>query len=260
MTEHRVRNWKESKFSRNLEGVKREGIYGTVNMIKDEMNLKGGADQFVKMLQKTFTETTLSGDTMKVLGDLNDDTMIFAIFHCIEAARDNDEINIAYVINTLSTDLPRKNTRLNIAAVKDFAHDDLTEKMIENLTKKSEVELKKMTQTWPKRYDTFRLWEHIDRWLMGYFRDPGAGGGEHVDGPSISFKCKAKAGGKLEVTILSCQGLPDTDGSSNLTDAFVIVTVGTQEERTEVVKGKLDPNFNEETSTFLFDVRSLITV
>ena len=115
------------------------------------MSLEEGADQFVKTLQKMFNESTPAGNTMKILGDLNDDTMIFAIFYCIETEGDNDKINIAYVINTLSTDLPRKETRLNIAEVKDFANADLTQEMKEKLTTESETELENMAKDWPKR-------------------------------------------------------------------------------------------------------------
>jgi len=197
-----------------------------VDAIKDEMSLKEGADQFVETLQKTFTETTSSGDIMKVLGDLDDNTMIFAIFHCIEAS--SDKINIAYVINTLTTDLPREDTRLHIEAVKDFAHEDLTEEMIGRLTKGSEAELEKLTQTWPKR------------------KSPVV-----IDGPSITFKCEIEEGDML-VTIISCNRLPDLDNWQNLTDAYVIAKVGSRKERTKAVGGTLDPKFDKETSTFRF--------
>merc|ERR1719458_1436428 len=120
-----VRKWNETKKIKNLKGIKREDLSSIINIIKVDMTLKEGADQFFETLQKTFVETTFSGDTTRVLGDLNDTTMIFAIFHCAEAASDNAKINIAYVINTLSTDLPREDTRLNIATVKDFANTDL---------------------------------------------------------------------------------------------------------------------------------------
>jgi len=225
-----VRKWKETKNSKKLEGVKREAISPTImNMIKGEMNLKEGADEFVETLQKMFYETTSSGDTMKVLGNLNEDTMITAIFHCVEAASDNDQINIAYIINTLSTDLPREDTKLHIAAVKDFAHEDLTENLTERLTKESEAELQEMTQAWLKR-------------------EPA----EDIDGPSLTFKCKSIEGDKLEVTILSCQDLPNFDYWSK-TDAYVIVKVGSMKKQTKSVGGDSNPKFKEETSTFLFD-------
>ena len=45
--------------------------------------------------------------------------------------------------------------------------------------------------------------------------------------PSLTFKCKAaKDENKLEVTILSCEGLPDLDDAFNLTDPYVVVKVG----------------------------------
>ena len=58
------------------------------------------------------------------------------------------------------------------------------------------------------------------------------------------------------MTILSCEGLPDLDGVWNLTDPYVIVKVGGQTMQTKFVWGDLNPKFDEETSTFLFDVRS----
>ena len=85
-----------------------------------------------------------------------------------------------------------------------------------------------------------------------------SGGEEHgIDGPSITFKCKFKEDDKLEVTILSCQDLPNCDYWSKA-DAYVIVKVGSMKKKTKSVGGDLNPKFEEETSTFLFDVRSLI--
>ena len=160
MAESRVHQWKEIKTTKQLEGVKREKIPDVIKLIQNEVKLEEGADKFGEILEKMFTDTTSLGATTNVLGDLNADTMIFAIFYCIEDAS-NDKINIAYVINTLSTDLPRKDTSLHIAVVKDFAHPDLTEKLIEHLTKDSEAELKNMTEAWPKRY-----LEHISQLLI----------------------------------------------------------------------------------------------
>jgi len=239
-----VRKWKETKKIRNLTGIKREDLSQMIDIIKDDMTLKEGADQFFETLQKTFVKTTSSGDTSRVLGDLNDTTMIFAIFHCAEAAGDNAKINIAYVINTLSTDLPREDTRLNIATVKDFANADLTAKMIEHLTKESEAELNVMTETWPKRVERAP-------------RD--AGDGEEsmvtIDGPSITFRCKAMEDDKLELTILSCDNLPDLDFFTK-SDPYVTVKVGGKKARTETIRGELNPKFDEESSTFIFDVGS----
>ena len=76
--------------------------------------------------------------------------------------------------------------------------------------------------------------------------------------PTLTFKCEEKDG-KLEVTIVSCKGLPDLDGASNLTDAYVFVKVGTKKERTKAVGGALDPTFDAKTSTFEFDVRFSLT-
>ena len=146
-----MRKWEEKKISRKFKGVQRENIPQMISVIKREMKLEEGADKFVETLQKMFNKSSPAGDTMKVLGDLNDDTMIFAIFYCIENEGDNDKINIAYVINTLSTDLPRKETRLNIAELKEFANPDLTQEMIEKLTTESETELENMAKDWPKR-------------------------------------------------------------------------------------------------------------
>ena len=75
--------------------------------------------------------------------------------------------------------------------------------------------------------------------------------------PSLTVKF-AQKDDKLEVTIVRCKDLPDLDGAFNLTDAYVVVKVGEKKERTKAVGGKLDPKFDVETSTFLFDVRSLI--
>ena len=78
--------------------------------------------------------------------------------------------------------------------------------------------------------------------------------------PSLTFKCKAaKEDGKLEVTILSCDNLPDLDGALNLTDPYVVVKVGNEKQMTEVVGGSLNPRFDKETSTFIFEVRSSTT-
>ena len=85
------------------------------------------------------------------------------------------------------------------------------------------------------------------------FREPA----EDIDGPSLTFKCKSIEGDKLEVTILSCQDLPNFDYWSK-TDAYVIVKVGSMKKQTKSVGGDSNPKFKEETSTFLFDVRSLI--
>ena len=127
--EERVRKWKEVKLSRKMEGVEKGNISAVVKIIKDEVNLTEGADKFGEILERMCNESTSSGTSSKLIGDLDDDTMIFAIFHCIRPAGNDDKINIAYVINTLSTELPREDTRLNIAAVKDFAHPDLTEEL-----------------------------------------------------------------------------------------------------------------------------------
>jgi len=239
-----VRKWKETKKIRNLTGIKREDLSQMIDIIKDDMTLKEGADQFFETLQKTFVETTSSGDTSRVLGDLNDTTMIFAIFHCAEAASDNDKINLAYVINTLSTDLPRWNTKLDIATVKDFANANLTAKMIEHLTKDSEAELNEKTEAWPQR-------------VARVPRD--AEDGEHVmetiDGPSITFRCKSLEGDRLELTILCCEDLPDLDWWTK-SDPYVTVKVGGKKFHTETIKDDLNPKFDEESSTFIFDVGS----
>jgi len=144
--ENLVREWKEIKTSQKLKGIERKDISAIVGIIKDEINLKDGADKFGETLEKMMHESTSKGTTTKLIGDLNDDTMVFAIFHCIKDADNDDLINMAYVINTLSTDLPRENTRLNIRTVRDFSHPDLTQKMIDHLTKDSEAEIAKMTE------------------------------------------------------------------------------------------------------------------
>lgn len=145
-----VRKWKEIRTTRTLEGIKREHIPAVVGIIKDEMNVQEGADRFSKSLEEMFKECTTFYTKTTVLGDLNDDTMIFAMFHAVETADDKDKINVSYVINTLSTDLPRKNTKMNIASVSDFSNPDLTKEMIKHLTKESEAELKHMTRyLWP---------------------------------------------------------------------------------------------------------------
>jgi len=237
-------NGKRQKKIRDIKGIKREDLSSIIDIIKDDMTLKEGADQFFETLQKTFVETTSSGDTSRVLGDLNDTTMIFAIFHCAEAASDNDKINLAYVINTLSTDLPRWNTKLDIATVKDFANANLTAKMIEHLTKDSEAELNEKTEAWPQR-------------VARVPRD--AEDGEHVmetiDGPSITFRCKSLEGDRLELTILCCEDLPDLDWWTK-SDPYVTVKVGGKKFHTETIKDDLNPKFDEESSTFIFDVGS----
>ena len=145
-----VRKWKENRTTRTVEGIKREHIPAVVGIIKDEMNVQEGADRFSKSLEEMFKECTTFYTKTTVLGDLNDDTMIFAMFHAVETADDKDKINVSYVINTLSTDLPRKNTKMNIASVSDFSNPDLTKEMIKNLTAESEAELKHMTRyLWP---------------------------------------------------------------------------------------------------------------
>ena len=117
------------------------------------------------------------------------------------------------------------------------------------------------------------MFGHIDRLLMSESfrelkpafrvpRDAGDGddGMETPDFPAIIFKCASKEGDKLEVTVVSCKGLPDLDGVCNLSDPYVVVKVGSKKVKTEAVRGELNPTFEEETSTFLFDVRSLITI
>ena len=87
-------------------------------------------------------------------------------------------------------------------------------------------------------------------------KDAGDGGrAVLIDGPSMTFKCKSTEDDKLEVTILSCEDLPDLDGIWNLTDPYVIVKVGGQKKQTETIRGNLNPKFDAKTSTFLFDVR-----
>ena len=76
---------------------------------------------------------------------------------------------------------------------------------------------------------------------------------------TITFKCEEKDDSKLEVVVLSCKGLPDLDGAFNLTDAYVVVKIGAgkdKPQKTKPVEGSLNPKFDPETSTFLFDVRS----
>ena len=65
-----------------------------------------------------------------------------------------------------------------------------------------------------------------------------------IDGPSITFKCKSTEDDKLEVTILSCEDLPDLDGIWNLTDPYVIVKVGGQKKQTETIRGDINPKFS----------------
>ena len=161
-----VRKWKENRTTRTVEGIKREHIPAVVGIIKDEMNVQEGADRFSKSLEEMFKECTTFYTKTTVLGDLNDDTMIFAMFHAVETADDKDKINVSYVINTLSTDLPRKNTKMNIASVSDFSNPDLTKEMIKHLTKESEAELKHMTRyLWPitaifkKNADLWTFWD-----------------------------------------------------------------------------------------------------
>ena len=75
---------------------------------------------------------------------------------------------------------------------------------------------------------------------------------------TITFKCEKRVD-KLEVVVLSCNGLPDLDGASNLTDAYVVVKIGSgkdKPQKTKAVWGSQDPEFDAETSTFQFDVRS----
>jgi len=69
---------------------------------------------------------------------------------------------------------------------------------------------------------------------------------------TLTFKCKPQDD-KLEVTIVSCEGLPDLDGALNLTDPYVVVRVGKEKQKTKAVGGALNPEFDEETSTFLFE-------
>jgi len=71
--------------------------------------------------------------------------------------------------------------------------------------------------------------------------------------PALTFKCK-KTGEELEVTILSCKNLPDLDGAWNLTDAYVIVKVGTKKQRTKAVGGELNPTF-EKDNTLKFTIK-----
>jgi len=73
--------------------------------------------------------------------------------------------------------------------------------------------------------------------------------------PKLTFKCEEK-GDNLEVTIVSCKGLPDLDGAFNLTDAYVIVQLGTKKERTKAVGGKLDPKF-EKDNVFEFNIKDV---
>ena len=77
--------------------------------------------------------------------------------------------------------------------------------------------------------------------------------------PSITFKCQPKEDEKLEVTILSCEGLPDLDSALNLTDPYVIVKLGKEKKHTKAVGGEINPKFDKETSTLLFDVRFVTT-
>jgi len=71
--------------------------------------------------------------------------------------------------------------------------------------------------------------------------------------PALTVKCK-KDGDKLNVTIDSCKNLPDLDGAWNLTDAYVIVKVGTKKERTKAVGGHLNPKF-EKDNTWEFSIK-----
>ena len=96
-----VRKWKEIRTTRTLEGIKREHIPAVVGIIKDEMNVQEGADRFSKSLEEMFKECTTFYTKTTVLGDLNDDTMIFAMFHAVETADDKDKINVSYVKHPL---------------------------------------------------------------------------------------------------------------------------------------------------------------
>merc|ERR1712203_132782 len=80
--------------------------------------------------------------------------------------------------------------------------------------------------------------------------------------PTIKFRAKNR-GGQLVITVVSCEDLPDMDaagiGFGNKSDPYVIVRVGGEEQKTKALSGKLNPEFNKDSSTFTFDVDGDVT-
>jgi len=80
-----------------------------------------------------------------------------------------------------------------------------------------------------------------------------------VHAPTLQFRAKNK-NGKTQITVISCKDLPDTDGAGigfgNKSDPYVTVRVGKdgEKQQTKAIRGKLDPVFKKESSTFEFDV------
>lgn len=142
--DNRVREWHEIRKTNKFTGLKRQHIGRAVEIIKKQISLGEGSHQFSVTLQKLFEDCDSQGATTKVLGDLDDKTMIAGRFDCIADANDPDKINVYYWVNTLSTDLPRLGTRLDVGTVQDFSNSDLTKRMIENLTRDSEAALRQM--------------------------------------------------------------------------------------------------------------------
>lgn len=147
-TDTKVPTWKDSKSSRYLPQVKKKNIPGVLKIFMKEMGLKdhaAAADQLSSNLQSMCNGANSSGATQRFTGDLDDDRMIFAIFHCKEVADDLFSIN--FVVHTLTINLSRKDTKTNIASVSDISSPLLSEKMICDITQGLEADLQQIMRS-----------------------------------------------------------------------------------------------------------------
>jgi Ca2+-dependent lipid-binding protein len=70
---------------------------------------------------------------------------------------------------------------------------------------------------------------------------------------TVSLTARRRSGG-IELRVLGCDNLPDTDGPGNKSDPYVRVLVGADQHQTKVADS-LSPVYEEKTSTFSFSVR-----
>jgi len=111
-----VLKWHEVNSTDQIKRLKKENIGKAVKIILDEISLREGSDEFGKTLESLMKEADDQGATTTLFGDIDSNTVLFAHIHCISDAYNT--ITVTYVVNTLSSNLPRKEIRKKIRTVR----------------------------------------------------------------------------------------------------------------------------------------------
>ena len=178
-----MRKWNEINTSNQISRLKRQHIDRAIEIIKKEIPLREGSDYFGETLRKLLNECGIDGANTKVFGDLDDKTVLMANFHCI--ANSSDTITVTYVINTLSTDLPRQGIRcpiqqagggsgIDTRMIRSLESSGLDQSLIEQLVRRSEESLHDLIwNSWGLREGTEEDKEILDDIIKAELQNPG---------------------------------------------------------------------------------------